>query len=399
MPSILFTRLLSLSATMLLCLILLSCSIEETAFQKDLAFLQQYDSVIILSKGESKVVVSARYQARVFTSTPGDGASYGWINYPVFDAAPDPHMNAYGGENRIWLGPEGGPFSLFFPGGFIMDFANWRIPPAFDTEPWELIQHNDTIAVMEKDIDLVNYAGTELSINASRKIKILGRSEITKMLGINYDKDVSVVAYLTDNAIVNTGRQAWTDSTGMPCIWILDMFPPSGQTTIVIPYTNRGRGSPVNTSYFGEISRDRIRYDQGVVFFKGDGQRRSKLGILPASAKNLAGSYDPGRKKLTIVVFDLDPAARYLNQEWNTREPAFSGDAVYAYNDGPLEDGRILGPFYELESVSPAAFLQPGETLNHRHSVFHFSGDESGLDSISRKTLGVSLEQIRNAFR
>src|SRR5690606_24844929 len=212
-------------------------SIEETAFQKDLAFLQQYDSVIILSKGESKVVISARYQARVFTSTPGDGASYGWINYPVFDAAPDPHMNAYGGENRIWLGPEGGPFSLFFPGGFIMDFANWRIPPAFDTEPWELIQHNDTIAVMEKDIDLVNYAGTELSINASRKIKILGRSEITKMLGINYDKDVSVVAYLTDNAIVNTGRQAWTDSTGMPCIWILDMFPPSGQTTIVIPYS------------------------------------------------------------------------------------------------------------------------------------------------------------------
>ena len=399
MPSILFTRLLSLFAAMLLCLFLLSCSIEETAFQKDLAFLQQYDSVIILSKGESKVVVSARYQARVFTSTPGDGASYGWVNYPVFDAAPDPHMNAYGGENRIWLGPEGGPFSLFFPGGFIMDFANWRIPPAFDTEPWELIQHNDTIAVMEKDIDLVNYAGTELSINASRKIKILGRSEITKMLGINYGKDVSVVAYLTDNAIVNTGRQAWTDSTGMPCIWILDMFPPSGQTTIVIPYSNQGRGSPVNTSYFGEIPRDRIRYDQGVVFFKGDGQRRSKLGILPASAKNLAGSYDPVRKKLTIVVFDLDPAARYLNQEWNTREPAFSGDAVYAYNDGPLEDGRILGPFYELESVSPAAFLQPGETLNHRHSVFHFSGDEAGLDSISRKTLGVSLEQIRNAFR
>ena len=25
-------------------------------------------------------------------------------------------------------------------------------------------------------------------------------------------------------------------SQGMPCIWILDMFPPSSETTIVIPY-------------------------------------------------------------------------------------------------------------------------------------------------------------------
>ena len=23
-------------------------------------------------------------------------------------------MNAYGGENRLWLGPEGGKYSLFF---------------------------------------------------------------------------------------------------------------------------------------------------------------------------------------------------------------------------------------------------------------------------------------------
>jgi hypothetical protein len=69
-----------------------------------------------------------KYQAKVFTSTPGDGSSFGWINYKAFDAEPDPHMNAYGGENRIWLGPEGGPFSLFFARGFEMSFANWKIP-------------------------------------------------------------------------------------------------------------------------------------------------------------------------------------------------------------------------------------------------------------------------------
>ena len=126
---------------------------------------------------------------------------------------------------------------------------------------------------------------------------------------------------------------------------------------------------------------------------------RSKLGVPPYSAKNRAGSYDEDKMILTITVFDVDPTARYLNQEWDTQKPPFSGDAVNAYNDGPLENGRQLGPFYELESVSPAAFLAPGQSLSHRHSVFHFTGDEEALDPICRKTLGVSLQQVKNVFK
>jgi hypothetical protein len=94
---------------------LFSCNQPENDFEKDLAFLKKHDKVVVLSRNDSRVIVSPKYQAKVFTSTVGDGASFGWINYGVFDAEPDPHMNAYGGENRIWLGPEGGPFSLFFP--------------------------------------------------------------------------------------------------------------------------------------------------------------------------------------------------------------------------------------------------------------------------------------------
>ncbi len=155
-------------------IVLFSCGGPDTAFKKDLAFLQQHDdSLIVLSQGRSKVIVSAKYQAKVFTSTTGDGSSFGWINYKAFDAAPDPHMNAFGGENRIWLGPEGGPFSLFFPMGFKMDFANWKIPAAFDTEPWRLVSASDTMATLEKDMQLVNYSGTELSLIVNRKIQVL----------------------------------------------------------------------------------------------------------------------------------------------------------------------------------------------------------------------------------
>ena len=58
-----------------------------------------------------------------------------------------------------------------------------------------------------------------------------------------------------------------------------------------------------------------------------------------------------------------------------------------------------MGPFYELESVSPAAFLKPGEKLTHKHSVIHLMGDVSELNQVARRTLGVSLEEIQNAFK
>ena len=50
------------------------------------------------------------------------------------------------------------------------------------------------------------------------------------------------------------------------------------------------------------------------------------------------------------------------------------------------------------ESVSPAAFLTPGQSLSHRHMVFHFTGDEMALDRVSRQWLGVSLNRIKTVF-
>ena len=377
---------------------LFSC--QQSPFDKDLAFLRKYDdSIVVLSQGSSRVIVSPKYQAKVFTSTPGDGSSFGWINYKAFDAEPDPHMNAYGGENRIWLGPEGGPFSLFFARGFEMSFANWKIPAAFDTESWELLSASDTMASLKKNMRLANYAGTELRLTITRQIRVLDRSNIKQLLDITYGNDVKAVGYSTDNIVTNTGSFQWNDSSGMPCIWMLDMFPPSSSTTVIIPYKKDTASKIANTGYFGEIPSTRIKYVDSTLFFKADGKMRGKLGIVPHSAKNVAGSYDADKKTLTIALFDVNQTAPYLNMEWDTKKPPFSGDAVNAYNDGPLEDGRQLGPFYELESVSPAAFLAPGQSLTHTHSVFHFTADEETIDAICRKTLGVTIGQVKNVFK
>src|SRR6187399_2250010 len=121
---------------------------DPGTFGYDLNFLRGHDSVIVLQsdQGKAQVVVSAKYQAKVFTSTAdgNKGQSFGWIHYKAFSGPEDAHMNGYGGENRIWLGPEGGKYSLFFPKGAAMEFANWKTPAAFDTEPWKVTRQNDT---------------------------------------------------------------------------------------------------------------------------------------------------------------------------------------------------------------------------------------------------------------
>jgi hypothetical protein len=282
-----------------------------------------------------------------------------------------------------------------------MVFANWKTPAPFDIEPWKVVSKNDQSVTMEKNMQLLNYKGTQLDVSVERLVKILSDAEVAKILGYELDTSVKVVAYQTDNKITNIGKTAWTEDTGMPCIWMLDMFNPSPATVIVVPYKNIS-GMPFNkivtSDYFGQIPPDRLKHTDDMLFLKADGKSRGKLGVVPGYAKPMAVSYDPQHKVLTIIMFDLDSSAKYLNQEWNTTKPTFAGDAVNAYNDGPLADGTQMGPFYEMESVSPAAFLKPGESLSHKHAVFHFTGNEKGLSAIAQKLLGISLADVQNEF-
>lgn len=380
--------------------------LENEAFKKgsfgyDAEFLKERDKdLIVLEQGQSRVIVSPKYQAKVFTSAAAGekGRSFGWINYEAFDGEEDPHMNAYGGENRFWLGPEGSKFSLFFKPDTEMEFENWKTPPAIDTESWEVKDKTSTKVSMNKEMSLLNYADTKLKLKASREIRILDTQQINSFLRVN-SEGMESVGFETSNAITNTGDFAWTEQTGAPCIWILDMFTPSEETVIFIPYKDDSEGKVVTTDYFGEISEDRINYSDGKLFFKADGKSRGKLGIPPQRADTVAGSYDALNKILTITTFSVDNQAVYLNQEWTPDKDPLEGDAVNAYNDGPLEDGSQMGPFYEIESVSPAAFLKPGEELTHQHNVFHFTGEEDKLNEISKKVLGVGLDEMKNAFK
>ena len=104
-------------------------------FGDDLEFLRQRNDVILLASGDAQVAVVAAYQGRVMTSTSGGlgGPSFGWLNREHIAAAKRvPHINVFGGEDRFWLGPEGGQFSIFFKEGDSFDLEHWQTPESID---------------------------------------------------------------------------------------------------------------------------------------------------------------------------------------------------------------------------------------------------------------------------
>ena len=376
-------------------------------FGYDLNYLSQKDDgLIVLSgdDGKSQIIVSAKYQAKVFTSTADglDGTSMGFVNYKFFDAGEvDEHMNGFGGENRFWLGPEGGKYSIYFNKGSEQIFDHWHTPKPIDIEAWDIISRNKKNISFKKEMEINNYLGNQLKLRVNRSIALIEESEIASGLNIEPAPDIKTVGYTTGNTIVNLNDFEWTKETGTICIWMLDMFNPGPHAVTFIPFIEgdeKELGKPVTSDYFGEIPGDRLKVTDRVIYLKTDGNYRSKLGLNAKRTRAIAGNYDPDSKRLTITTFDVDKDAVYLNQEWNPAKDPLLGDAMNAYNDGPLADGSIMGPFLELESVSPAAFLKPMESLIHKHTVYHFIGEESDLSPITEKLFGISINEIKNAF-
>lgn len=375
-----------------------------TSFGDDLAFLRAHvPDTLVLARGDARVAVVPSYQGRVMTSSArGEaGASAGWVNRSLIARGErEPHMNAFGGEDRFWLGPEGGQFGLYFPPGAPFDFDHWQVPEAIDWGRWDLGAHDETRASFARDATLVNASGTSFSVHLARTVRLLDDAEIGAL--VEGRADVAAVGYASENAVTNTGASAWTRETGLLSIWILSMYPPSPRATVVIPFRTDATGPIVHDAYFGVVPADRLHVDaeRGVLFFRADGEHRSKIGIPPSRALPTLGSWDPVRGVLTIVHATLGaPDAPYVNSMWETQAEPYGGDALHSYCDGPPAPGAApLGPFYELESSSPAASLAPGESALHVQTTVHVEGPRAALEVIARARFGVGLDEIEGAL-
>lgn len=353
--------------------------------------------------GDSKIMVIPAYQGRVMTSTAsGDaGDSYGWINYGFIESGTvNPQFNPTGGEERFWLGPEGGPNSWYFKKGQEQIYANWKVPAEIDTQTYRIASKSDRSVSFSARFDLRNASDRRFSIGVERTVELLDKARAAEALGADIPDGLKIVAYCSDNVLTNCGEDAWTRQTGMPSVWLLGMFNPTPTTTVFIPYNKDFDGRKVNDAYFGKIPADRLVMDDGMLYFRIDGKYRSKLGLPAGSARDVCGSYDTEKGVLTIVKYTL-PAGDvdYVNGQWGDQEDPFSGDVINSYNDGPTEDGTVMGPFYEIETSSPGAALAPGESLSHLQYTIHLQGGEAEIAAVVKSVFGVELERIATCFR
>ena len=410
------------TVTCVLIFILMSCSSSGTkkdpqmkpSFSKgsygyDVDFLTRNNFKFIELKdqeGIARILIVPDLQGRVMTSSANgrEGKSFGWINYSYIESGKkNDQFNPFGGEERLWLGPEGGDYSIYFKEGSEQVFSNWQVPKELDTEPFDIISQNTHSISFKKAFSLVNASGTSMQIGLERKVSLMSSKEVGNALKLNIDDSLKLVAYESYNTLINQGESAWNAQSGFLSLWLLSMFNPSSEGVVCIPIRmgpESELGKLVNDEYFGKVPVDRLKISEDAILFKTDGAYRSKIGVSSRRALQWSLAYDPANKALTLLWYsDPEQDGPYVNSKWGKQDDPLVGDVINSYNDGPTEDGSVMGPFFEIESSSPAAMLAPGERLTHIQRIFHFTGNEDKLNEITLHLANTSIDELKGAFK
>jgi Family of unknown function (DUF6786) len=376
-------------------------------------FLAKHTQLIELANtGGARVAVAPQYQGRVMTSTCNgpDGMSFGFINRDFISAGiPNEHFNNYGGEERMWISPEGGQFSLWFkPGVKKQTLDDWFTPPELNDGPWPVIsREGSTLVRMAAKMKLQNTSGTQFDVEVARDVRLLDSADCAELFGQAAAKTLSqrgikMVAFETNNRITNLGPPM-SKEKGLISIWMLGMLNAGPETVVLVPYKPGDPsqlGPAVQSDYFGNVPPERLKILPEAVLFRADGQFRSKIGTSQRRARDMVGSIDYLAGVLTMVKFGMprNPADNlYMSNLWGgpLAQP-YVGDVMNSYNDGPPEPGKKgMGAFYELESLSPAKELNTDESISHKNVTVHIQADMDILAQSAKEILGVDLEKVR----
>ncbi|MDD8044516.1 MAG: hypothetical protein PHC78_12205, partial [Verrucomicrobiota bacterium] len=195
-------------------------------FGEDVRFLAEHLDPVVLEQedGAARILIAPAFQGRVMTSTAAGetGTSFGWMNYDLIrSGAKQPHIHVFGGEDRFWLGPEGGQYAIFFEPGTPFDFDHWQTPEAIDTAAYAIESRSTDFVTFRHEARVRNWSGFSFDIGIHRKLDLLDRERIAQQLNIQLPADLPVVGYQSENRLTNTGPNDWVSQSGLLSIWIL----------------------------------------------------------------------------------------------------------------------------------------------------------------------------------
>src|SRR5690606_15025010 len=109
----------------------------------------------------------------------------GWLNRSLIASGKlVPHMNPFGGEDRFWMGPEGGQYAIFFKKGDPFDLEHWQTPAVIDSEPFPVASQAKDRVSFSRRFSLVNYSGSKFDVEVKRDIRLLPAAELWQKLGV-----------------------------------------------------------------------------------------------------------------------------------------------------------------------------------------------------------------------
>ncbi|HZU82030.1 MAG TPA: DUF6786 family protein, partial [Polyangiaceae bacterium] len=174
----------------------------------DIAFLRAHAPVDVLeSPGGGRVVVSARWQGRVMTSAvEPHGKSLGFLHRAFIESGKTgTQFDNYGGEDRFWLGPEGGQYGLYFPPGAPFTVSSWQTPAALQTGEWQVTRRDAARVTFVRAMHVTNWSGAEFDVAVERTVSVLSVDEVRARFGDAPPADVKWVAFESANRIRNVG--------------------------------------------------------------------------------------------------------------------------------------------------------------------------------------------------
>lgn len=371
-------------------------SATQNTFDEDLKRLKQHFAPVVLHTQGRRIAVLAELQGRIMVAATPDkhSPSIGWLNRDFLAQSSIELNGTIGGADRLWFGPDGGQYSVFFDPGVETIADNIRPPKPLTFDAFQLASKTEDTALFKHQLHFKNHLGFEFSANVKRSVSVFDEKKVESDLGIAIPNTIEWVAYGSQNTVTNRGETAWGSINGLFSLWVLGMFEPGA--TVVIPLRKPLISA---TNYFSPPSDKQVHIQNNTLFYKADAKFMNKVGVPLEHTTPILGSYDRLRQRLTIIKFSFNPLEKkYVNAVWDWTAPPLKGEAINIFNDGPQENGKPFGPFYEMETSSRALSLSPKESETHNHNTYHFVGDHESLEPIAIALLDVTLAQINQAF-
>ena len=251
---------------------------------------------------------------------------------------PDQPFANFGGGN-FWPAPEGGKFGFNYRGN------EWYVQPCINAEPFRVCSVNEGAAVLQKEIVLINRAGTKVETRMQRAFRLMPKPAAA-LPGYRLE---GFLSYRTTDTF--TVLNAAHSDAALLASWTLEQFAGTDQTISFCAVVHPEQA--INFDFY-EHPGERIAYAPRGFTYKTDARRKGQIGIRQAAGARFIGFYDLSRRLVCLRENCSVAGGLYFNIADNDqpRGPASAADNYSIFNSD-----ADMGAF-ELETIGAAQVEQ-----------------------------------------